>query len=355
MGPEPRAPTRAWGLAAFLLAAILGAVAAPVQGGTEAAPEVQDPAGDVAIADTLPACLPDTPGLTGCVIGSAVDLLAAWIDNETDTGFEVHVRVAGDLGGAQVTAGLPYGFDDYDASFRVGNVSYTAVASVAPGPVVLPGGIASAASANASLLTWTIPKAAVGSPPAGSTLFGLHLTAARNLAPGDPVPANTIASDEAPDEGAPAAGDYTFSGGAGPTHAAGDGDGDGLNDTCEVAAFSNVTAQDASGDPDGDGLGNGQECALGTDPSKADSDGDGCDDKADAAPLDATRGCPAGATPTAAAPTPTGQPAPSAPAGSPTPRPASQASPRGYLALSLAGFLAVLATCLVGLFVRWRL
>lgn len=68
-----------------------------------------------------------------------------------------------------------------------------------------------------------------------------------------------------------------------------DGDGDGLGDAWEKENFGG-TSQSGSGDPDGDGLNNTKELAFGTDPNDADTDGDGAGDADDPDPLDPDSG-----------------------------------------------------------------
>ncbi|WP_264488694.1 Ig-like domain-containing protein [Luteolibacter arcticus] len=57
-----------------------------------------------------------------------------------------------------------------------------------------------------------------------------------------------------------------------------DSDGDGLTDSWEVLHFSTLAAQSGSGDPDGDGLNNTGELAAGANPNQTDSDADGFGD-----------------------------------------------------------------------------
>ncbi len=62
-----------------------------------------------------------------------------------------------------------------------------------------------------------------------------------------------------------------------------DSDGDGLLDEWEIANFGDIAAQSALGDPDGDQLINLSENRAGTDPNKEDTDGDGVNDSTEIA------------------------------------------------------------------------
>lgn len=142
-----------------------------------------------------------------------------------------------------------------------------------------------------------------------------------------------------------------------------DVDGDGLNDTWEIKHFGNTTAQTGTGDPDGDGCNNLCEYAKGTDPNKADTDGDGVKDSQDAFPLDPKRSTTAGSSSsssTSRSTTSTSRSSSTNAAGSGNVDSFDEAVDRltsdaGYLGISGAGFLAVVALAIIGLVVRWSL
>lgn len=157
-----------------------------------------------------------------------------------------------------------------------------------------------------------------------------------------------------------------------------DTDGDGLNDTCEVQYFGNLTAQNATGDPDGDGVSNVQECNGGTDPTKADTDGDGVNDKDDPFPNDATQGgsntTSSSSSSSASSSSTSSSSSTTRSSGTTTSSSSTSSgaqgsdkvdsfdeavdrltSDAGYLGMSAGGFLAVLVLAILALAVRWSL
>jgi hypothetical protein len=247
-------------LAAALLLLVLSLVPWPAQAGTADDPDIEDASGDQEVNGVVP---------TDPVIGSSADIVAAWITEESDA-LIVTIELAG-------TA----------AAGTLGDYSWSFVATVNGAEIVAsadsdgtPGGVASAAKLDGSLVVITVPREAL----AGAVLLeGIHARSAG----GSPATQVAIA-DTAPDDGADAGLSYSVQGGT-AAGALGDADGDGLNDTWEVKHFGNATKQNGTGDPDGDGLNNTREQTLGTDPSKPDTDGDFLNDGNDTAPLDATK------------------------------------------------------------------
>src|SRR5688572_6390393 len=77
-------------LPALAFALALAAWAPLSQAGTEEAPEITDPAGDQLIVDTVPGCAP----AAGCQAATRIDVLAVWIDAETETQFNVNIALS---------------------------------------------------------------------------------------------------------------------------------------------------------------------------------------------------------------------------------------------------------------------
>jgi uncharacterized membrane protein YgcG len=347
-------------LVTLLFAAFAMALVQPVQGGTQAAPEIQDPAGDQSLFGQQSA---DAAGFT------AADVITAWVDTETATTLNLNILTSGDItgGNANGQATTHYHFTFH---LTVGGTEYTPGADVQWQAAATPDAGTAAAVVNGPLLILTVNKADIGNPAAGTALTNLFVDSASNL---PPVPMDLV-TDRAPDDGAGQ--DYQL-GGSGGGGNPNDADGDGMNDTCEIKYFGNTTAQNASGDPDGDGLTNGQECALGTDPTKADTDGDGTNDKDDPFPLDPSKGGSSNSTSSSSSSSSShsssssssssSSASHSATGGSSTggrtkgaPKDLNEAMDRltsdpGYLGLSSGGFLAVLVLCIIGLAVRWSL
>jgi hypothetical protein len=265
----------------LVFAAFAMALVQPSQAGTEAAPEIQDPAHDQELADQAaqPAC--GTPAGTACM-GSRIDYTTVYITDETAADFKVYMVMSNVPAGA-LTAAAEWSFH---ATFGGTEVVSTATAAGGQNanPPPVPQSNLAAATVDGNTLIFTIAKSVYGAPAVGSKLTDIFLTG-RSITP-TPVPA-TLASDRAPNTGGV---EYTFTGGGNST-VPGDSDNDGLNDTCEQQYFGGLNStHNATGDADGDGLTNGQECVGGTDPTKADTDGDGTGDKDDPFPTDPTKG-----------------------------------------------------------------
>lgn len=344
-------------------ASLAMALVQPVHGGTAEAPEITDNAGDQLILDTVPGCLP----AAGCQAATRIDILAAWIDSETATQFNVNILLSNVPTGA-TTATSHYLFHATVAGTEVVSEA-TAVGGAAPEDAA-PGANTAATAIDGNTLIMTIDKSIYG---AGGTLTNLFVEGESQL----PEVGLTYATDRAPDEGFGT--DYALGGGGNqtcPNCTADDTDGDGLNDTWEQEHFGNLT-QNGTGDPDGDGLNNTAEQDLGTDPTNPDTDGDGANDKDDPFPLDPSRGGTGGTgtgtgtttgTSTSRSGTTTGSRTTTTTGGGGAeggddpgaPESLEEALERlesdpGYLAMSAGGFLAVLILCIVGIAVRWSL
>jgi len=356
---------RASGLTLWMLVAacLAMALAQPARAGTQDAPEIQDPANDQEVtAAGQSECLPQA----GCEFSSGTDLLSGWVGLESATAVHFYFTTS---------SGCPGTINTYlySVNFQIAGTSYVASATCnnlvegentpAGNGALAPGGVATSATLNDTVMDLAVPKSSIGNPAAGAVLTGFFITAQGTVSV-SPVP---FTDDRAPDDGNGM--DYTFTGGAAPGGGhPGDTDGDGLNDTCETKYWGNLTAENnASADPDGDGLTNGQECALGTDPTKADTDGDGTNDKDDPYPTDPTRG---GTNATSSSSSSSSSSTSSSHSSTTTaaasshtkgaPKDFGEAMDRlksdaGYLGLSSGGFLAVLVLCIIGLAVRWSL
>lgn len=333
----------------LLVASFAMALVQPTQAGTAAAPEVQDPAGDVAV-DNL---LGDIP-----VIGESgdfgdIDIISGYFTiNGTNLDLRLTMNATADQGGL------------YNATFNV-----TSGATSTPFSVQRAGTTTTPAAATSAVagsnVTFTIALSALGAGQ-GSALTGLTISTSRTDSAALPLPLDDQTGSDTAGPGTA----FTVT----PPPNPDDTDGDLLNDTWEQQYFGNITAQNATGDPDGDGLTNGQEEALGTDPTKADTDGDGVNDKDDPFPTDPTRGGTASGTSSTSSTSSTRPPTGTstgtttsdsrttggAPGGEGDVKSLGDAVDRlqsdpGYLGLSGGGFLAVLVLCIIALAVRWSL
>jgi hypothetical protein len=351
---------------ALFTATLAMALVQPADAGTEAAPEIQDPANDQLIGGEVPACAP----VAGCVTYSRIDIRTVWIDTETADTFNVNI-ILGGVPGAPTTHSSEWEFHaTYGGTEVVATASSPGGGQAATPPVA--GANVQAVAVVDNTLILTIAKSVYGTVAPGSPLTGLFVMG--NAGPPGPLAGTvTLATDRAPNEGAGT--DYVFGGSGGnqtcPNCTAEDIDGDGLNNTCEEEHFgsTNSTAN-STGDPDGDNLTNGQECALGTDPTNADTDGDGVNDDEDPFPTDPARGgttTSTGTTTSGTRTTTTSRSTTTGGGGTTTGGDGDGSvtdldsaiqkleSDLGYLGMSAGGFLAVLLLCIVGLAVRWSL
>lgn len=174
----------------------------PVQAGTPEQPELTDPAGDPRLFGLQPAC---AEGL--CVTGEGIDLLAAWIGNESATGLDIHVRtVSGDHAGDVTGTPTALGADTFVVRFTIQGTTYTATARIDGAGTLTVADAASSATATGNLLTLAVNRTTIGAPVAGAILEGLHVSSSRDH-PSIPFP---LVNDVAPDVGAPAAANFTF-------------------------------------------------------------------------------------------------------------------------------------------------
>lgn len=259
-------PLRVLATATLLAMLFLASFASqPANAGTEAAPEITDPANDQKSEGTIPAC-PAPPNVCQFSRG---DVVLAWIE-ESGSDLIIHIKTAleiggGSAGGQDTTA--------YEFFFHMTAGGTEAIASaVTTASAVTPGGVASAATGSGFYLNLTVPRTALAAATAGSVLSSLFVDVeVFPLANRDAV----LGGDRAPD-GTAFGTDYTLAGGSGSTNST-DTDADGLNDTWEQANFSNLN-QTAGDDADSDGCTNACEQQTGTDPNNADTDGDGVSD-----------------------------------------------------------------------------
>lgn len=288
---------------------LLVAVAAtPVQAGASGSAEVTDAINDqTTVEGNQPTCA--TPVSNICF--SNADIVEAWIDQETATSFQVHIRITGT--GAPSTLGTSY---TWDFHMTVGGTEYLAtahlngVASAAGGVGPADGSATFSGAASSGnietadtggTITMTILKSAIGDP-AGGKLTSLFVQADGFLASNNEKPS---VRDRAP-SGDAFGTDYELAGSTGGGNSttgngtATDTDADGLNDTWEQEKLGGLS-QNGTADPDSDGCDNTCEFGHNSDPNKADTDGDGYSDgdEVDAgySPSDATSHPGMGGTP----------------------------------------------------------
>ncbi|MEK6976257.1 MAG: hypothetical protein AABY18_07945 [Candidatus Thermoplasmatota archaeon] len=263
-------------LFSLIFGAFALALVQPSLAGSEAAPEVTDPSGDV----DAPAAEPDltaVPGLTEAAIFDGIDILKGYVQGSNTTVL-IGLVFQGDVFTDPEEGAV------YTVTFNItANGTKTAYTLTFDGAVAT-GPAGTAAAANGVRLNFTIPVAAVNAS-AGATLTDFGISTVRDTTDTFiffPFPDRTGRDSAGPGTA------YTFT--APP---ADDLDADGILDDCEERHFNGTAAQsNASADMDNDTLTIEQECALGTDPTKADTDGDGVRDDKDAFPTDPTKGGP---------------------------------------------------------------
>jgi hypothetical protein len=330
-----------------LLASFSMALLQPASAGSESSPEVQDPTGDVQSTRGLLAISP----LVTIQTWTEIDIVKAWF-TVNGTNLTTTIQVAGT---ASATA-------TYAAKFNVtSNGTTTARELRKAGSTVTPTGTTAVVAGRN--VTFTTSLAALNLT-AGGNVTGLVIVTSNS---------NTGLLPTADDDqsGTDTAGPglaFFYSTQSPPVVNPNDTDGDGLNDTCEMTYWGNLTAtNNATADEDGDGLTNAEECALGTNPRIADTDGDGVNDKDDPFPLDPTQGGLNSTTNTTTSTnTTTTTTSGTTTTGNGTTTTdgsidglgdvidALQAD-LGYFGGSFAGLLAVLALCILALAVRWSL
>jgi hypothetical protein len=347
---------------AGLLALVVASMMQPALAGSQEEPEVTDPAQDQLGPGGTPGCAQGQCPVTG----TRVDIISAWVENETADSFQLHIRTTGVPPSS--TFSLNYSF-----AFTVAGTTYTAGINVLCGAstatpcnsAVTPWGVASSAAISAVGVMMTVNKTSLGSPAAGAMLTDLTIGATALLV----TTTQVIGTDSAGPGG-----NYTLLSGAGAANP-GDTDADGLNDTWEMQHFGNL-AQNATMDGDADGCDNKCEFDHGTDPKKADTDGDGCKDgeeiKAGKDPKDPNSypaGCATTGTNTTS-PTTTGSPTTGTPTTTPTTGTTTDggdggersvgerfqdALDSGYLVIAGAGALVIALFALIARGTRWGL
>jgi hypothetical protein len=246
-------------LVSFLLAgAVLGV---PAQAGTEAAPEITDPANDQVLtgADQTN-CFPTV----NCITGTQIDITAVWFSQE-GANLIISVKVS------SAPTSTPQYNKYWDVSFKAGTAAVTAGAVIVGSGSLTATGAATAVVLEETVLVLTVPLTALGGAELLTEPFA---TAAYAITQVD----ERFISDRAPDDTAFGTA-YSLGSGNETGGLPGDQDADGLQDTFEQQYFGNATSPETgSGDPDSDSLNNTREQELGTDPTKADTDGDGVKD-----------------------------------------------------------------------------
>ncbi len=251
----------------LLVAAFLLALAPwPAQAGSADDPEITDPADDGTVAGVFPVGLVPTAF-------DQTDLRAGWVNETAD---DLLLSLQSEADSLEFS---PLVFYEFSFSFSANGTTSEATASGAGS--LTAGGVASEVAVEGNVITFTVPKSAVGAF-LGDALGDLAAASSGTLV-SDPLSSSL---DEA---AAPEGTVYVVSQGFARGGSASDVDGDGLPDAWETQHFAGIEPQNGTGDPDGDGLDNAAENAAGTDPNDMDTDGDVVDDGADPFPLDPTR------------------------------------------------------------------
>lgn len=250
----------------LVLAMVLLLLAPLAQAGTPEDPEIVDP-------DDVDE---DSPFSSY----DSLDVLAVWLETETNESFVFAIQMAG-----PVEQDQPQGLSQelrYSLRATYENSTISVAASINDDGL-------SGGEAEGDILRLTIARNAWANMRPGVLLEDLHVTTS-GWTGGDSV---SSGADEAPDT--PGGGrDYLVGSQAEPGM---DHDGDGIDDRDEVGGPTDPARPDtdldglndgdelAAGtdpndpDTDGDGLLDGDEVDLGTNPLLADSDGDGINDK----------------------------------------------------------------------------
>ncbi len=191
------------------------AFAPNVLAGTEQGPEITDAEGDT------------TPPAAGVPFFDQVDVISAWISDETESAFNMAIKVK-DIPDATgpISTGTAFGYGFW---FTIGDVTLefyvTFKDMTEAGPVDRyeiwdvdgnkVGDVPGSFDASTNVIVGTIPKDMVGKPAAGDVMSGLYV---RNIYFLD---GDEFASDRAPDSGSGR--DYTFTGGipTGPSSSGG--------------------------------------------------------------------------------------------------------------------------------------
>ncbi|HUR61506.1 MAG TPA: hypothetical protein VM286_03985 [Candidatus Thermoplasmatota archaeon] len=264
----------------------------PASAGTKAAPEVNDPAGDVAYGGAGGAQvkqIDDTNPLFFATVVESVDLLQAWTDGETDSSVAFHLRLNG--GGFNPCPGIVGGPVSWTFTAQANNKTVTqafsapldtnpanAITTFTCGVFTVGAGPAKnvTVSTDDQQLNFEVPRSAFGNASAGQPLTFKWASSGNVVA--SPTAPVAVLTDAAPNGGGFSATPFVFTMDtavpsncvfkAGETNKT-DSDRDCLPDSWEKQHFTNVTAQNATGDPDADGCNNRCEYLAGTDPNVA--------------------------------------------------------------------------------------
>ena len=187
---------------AFITLLLLAAQ--PALAGSQATPEIKDKQYDQALAGGQSACAGSAP--TGCIY-IPVDIWNAWVTEKADD-LQFHIELA-------QAPPSNFGTVTYTFHFTAGNTTaYDAIGVVgetapAGSGATTPGGVATAAALDGTVLTLTVPKAAVSATP--GTILGSLMASSSATAGASPQEG---ATDKAPDTGFGA--NYTVAGGSTP-------------------------------------------------------------------------------------------------------------------------------------------
>jgi hypothetical protein len=329
----------------------------PAASGTQAAPEITDPADDQQVC-------PNGTGAASTMGNAAAngDILSGWV---TETATEIHFMVtsSGDF-----TTGSLGGYT-YSFHATSGTTAVVASAMSTAGAPTAGGAATSVKVANGAL-DMTVPKTAFSNASSGSKLTSLFVEATGTLDPAGVI----IFCDRAPDgtafgtdytvTGAPAGGNGTQypNGAPGCSYRSDeanktDNDADCLPDHWEGQYFGNTTAQNATGDPDHDGCNNGCEYGNGTDPTNAASKPTSTTTSTSTGTSTGTNtstktGTATGTGTTSKTTTSTGADTSSSTSQSPLDKIQAES---GYTVASGSAMVAVVLVSLIGLFGRWGL
>lgn len=201
-------------LTTALAFACLGlACVSPAIAGSEANPEVTDGHDDVLVNGTCDGGFTGTPPCPSMdFLWPNVDIADAggWV-YDTDDSLVLVMKMQNSAAFAAGPGPMdPAGFEyDWVFTFAVANATYTASAHMDDKGAITAGGVASAAVAASPLLTWTVPRSAIGNATKGTLVTGLFVTAH-----GEDGNAGLTLDDRAPNanEGRP----YTLHNGTAP-------------------------------------------------------------------------------------------------------------------------------------------
>ncbi len=199
----------------LLAASSLAALGTPTQAGTEAEPEVTDPAYDHVFPNDVPAAPEDGAAVS---FNGAADLRAAWFSNETTTSVNVTIKANSAMVGGYTGPQSTFVFR-YILSFKVGETAYQATATLqsyydaatdARVDSYTPGGVADELRVQGTMAILRIPLAAIGNPSAGAAATEIFVVSEARVGSAT----GTIGtSDRAPNTGNGL--DYVFIMGAG--------------------------------------------------------------------------------------------------------------------------------------------